>query len=169
MSILPRFSHTSGAELEAHHVPQHIITFVEQKLERHYTTNAAQDQNGLRFPSAGDIHPDAAVDPSVPLPRPRKQRHLVLRLRLLRHPSPHKGRATPKPKPPARCKASMKANESIETPTPAHILLLPSHIFEHMWMRKVVGRGLMTMLPTYCSLHSSFSCYCSIVLISNRL
>jgi hypothetical protein len=30
MSILPRFSHTSGAELEAHHVPQHVITFVEQ-------------------------------------------------------------------------------------------------------------------------------------------
>ena len=30
MGILPRFSHTSGAELEAHHVPQHVIAFVEQ-------------------------------------------------------------------------------------------------------------------------------------------
>jgi hypothetical protein len=46
MSILPRFSHTSGAELEAHHVPQHVITFVEQNRE--HLQRAAQDQNGFR-------------------------------------------------------------------------------------------------------------------------
>ena len=46
MSILPRFSHTSGAELWAHHVPQHIITFVEQNRE--HLQRAAQDQNGFR-------------------------------------------------------------------------------------------------------------------------
>ena len=68
MSILPQFSHTSGAELEAHHVPQHIITFVEQNRE--HLQRAAQDQNGLRFPSAGDIHPDATVDPRCLYPDP---------------------------------------------------------------------------------------------------
>jgi hypothetical protein len=46
MSILPRFSHTSGAELEAHHVPQHVTTFVEQNRE--HLQRAAQDQNGFR-------------------------------------------------------------------------------------------------------------------------
>jgi hypothetical protein len=46
MGILPRFSHTSGAELEAHHVPQHVITFVEQNRE--HLQRAAQDQNGFR-------------------------------------------------------------------------------------------------------------------------
>ena len=46
MSILPRFSHTSGAELEAHRVPQHVITFVEQNRE--HLQRAAQDQNGFR-------------------------------------------------------------------------------------------------------------------------
>ena len=46
MSILPRFSHTSCAELEAHHVPQHVITFVEQNRE--HLQRAAQDQNGFR-------------------------------------------------------------------------------------------------------------------------
>jgi hypothetical protein len=46
MSILPRFSHTSGAELEAHHLPQHVITFVEQNREN--LQRAAQDQNGFR-------------------------------------------------------------------------------------------------------------------------
>ena len=45
MSILQRFSHTSGAELEAHHVPQHVITFVEQNRE--HLQQAAQDQNGF--------------------------------------------------------------------------------------------------------------------------
>ena len=30
MCILSRFSHTSGAELEAHHVPPHVIAFLEQ-------------------------------------------------------------------------------------------------------------------------------------------
>jgi hypothetical protein len=30
MCIIPRFSHTSGAELEAHHVPPHVIAFLEQ-------------------------------------------------------------------------------------------------------------------------------------------
>jgi hypothetical protein len=46
MSILPRFSHTSGADLEAHRVPSHIITFVEQ--HRDHLQRAAQDQNGFR-------------------------------------------------------------------------------------------------------------------------
>ena len=46
MSILPRFSHTSGAELEAHHVPQHVISFVEQNRE--HLQRAAQDQSGFR-------------------------------------------------------------------------------------------------------------------------
>jgi hypothetical protein len=46
MSILPRFSHTSGADLEAHRVPQHIIAFVEQNREN--LQRAAQDQSGFR-------------------------------------------------------------------------------------------------------------------------
>ena len=46
MSILPRFSNASGAELEAHHVPQHVITFVEQNREN--LQRAAQDQAGFR-------------------------------------------------------------------------------------------------------------------------
>lgn len=46
MSILPRFSHTSGADLEARHVPQNVITFVEQNRE--HLQRAAQDQNGFR-------------------------------------------------------------------------------------------------------------------------
>ena len=47
MSILPRFSHTSGADLEAHRVPQHVIAFVEQNRE--HLQRAAQDQNGFRI------------------------------------------------------------------------------------------------------------------------
>ena len=46
MSILPRFSHTSGADLEAHRVPPHIVAFVEQ--HRDQLQRAAQDQNGFR-------------------------------------------------------------------------------------------------------------------------
>ena len=46
MGILPRFSHTSGADLEAHHVPPHVIEFVEQ--HRDHLQRAAQDQNGFR-------------------------------------------------------------------------------------------------------------------------
>ena len=46
MSILPRFSHTSGADLEAHRVPQHVIAFVEQNREQ--LQRAAQDQSGFR-------------------------------------------------------------------------------------------------------------------------
>jgi len=46
MSILPRFSHTSGADLEAHRVPQHVIGFVEQNREQ--LQRAAQDQSGFR-------------------------------------------------------------------------------------------------------------------------
>ena len=45
MSILPWFSHTSGAELEVYHVPQYVITFVEQNRE--HLQRAAQDQNGF--------------------------------------------------------------------------------------------------------------------------
>jgi hypothetical protein len=46
MTILPRFSHTCGAELEVHHVPQRVIAFVEQNRE--HLQRAAQDQNGFR-------------------------------------------------------------------------------------------------------------------------
>ncbi|KAH9029867.1 hypothetical protein EDB85DRAFT_1813918, partial [Lactarius pseudohatsudake] len=46
MSILPRFSHTSGAELLGHRVPPHIVAFVEQ--HRDNLQRAAQDQNGFR-------------------------------------------------------------------------------------------------------------------------
>ncbi|KAI9512951.1 hypothetical protein F5148DRAFT_560177 [Russula earlei] len=46
MSILPRFSHTSGADLEAHRVPQNVIAFVEQNRE--HLQRAAQDQKGFR-------------------------------------------------------------------------------------------------------------------------
>ena len=45
-SILPRFSHTSGADLEAHLVPQHVIAFIEQNREQ--LQRAAQDQSGFR-------------------------------------------------------------------------------------------------------------------------
>ena len=43
--ILLRFSHTSGVDLEAHHVPPYVITFVEQNRE--HLQRAAQE-NGLR-------------------------------------------------------------------------------------------------------------------------
>ena len=46
MSILPRFSHTSGANLEAHRVPQHVIAFVERNREN--LQRAAQYQSGFR-------------------------------------------------------------------------------------------------------------------------
>ena len=46
MGILPRFSHTSAPDLEAHHVPPHVIEFVEQ--HRDHLQRAAQDQNGFR-------------------------------------------------------------------------------------------------------------------------
>ena len=46
MSILPLFSHTSGADLEAHQVPQHVIAFVEQNRDN--LQRAARDQNGFR-------------------------------------------------------------------------------------------------------------------------
>ena len=46
MDILPRFSHTSDADLEAHRVLQHVIAFVEQKKER--LQRAAQDQSRFR-------------------------------------------------------------------------------------------------------------------------
>jgi hypothetical protein len=46
MSILPRFSHTSVPDLEAHRVPQHVVAFVEQNRE--HLQRAAQDQNGFR-------------------------------------------------------------------------------------------------------------------------
>ncbi|KAF8274792.1 hypothetical protein EI94DRAFT_1561254, partial [Lactarius quietus] len=47
MGILPRFSHTSGADLEAHRVPPHIVAFVEQ--HRDHLRRAAQDQNNYGF------------------------------------------------------------------------------------------------------------------------
>jgi len=46
MSILPWFLHTSGADLEVHHVPQHVVGFVEQNREQFQC--AAQDQSGFR-------------------------------------------------------------------------------------------------------------------------
>ena len=61
MSILPRFAHTSGAELEAHRVPQHVIAFVEQ--HRDHLQRTAQDQNGFR----------AGLTSKVPQPDNRAQ------------------------------------------------------------------------------------------------
>jgi len=46
MSILPQFLHMSGAELEAHRVPQHVVGFVEQNREQFQ--RAVQDQSGFR-------------------------------------------------------------------------------------------------------------------------
>ncbi|KAN0138915.1 hypothetical protein V8E53_003303 [Lactarius tabidus] len=46
ISILPRFSHMSGTELEAHRVPSHIVAFVEQ--HRDQLQRAAEDLNGFR-------------------------------------------------------------------------------------------------------------------------
>ena len=54
MDILPRFSHTSGADLEAHHVPQHVITIVERNRE--HLQRAAQDQNWFRAGLASPNH-----------------------------------------------------------------------------------------------------------------
>jgi hypothetical protein len=55
ISLLPRFSHISGADLEAHYVPQHVITFVEQNRES--LQRAARDQvAGLS--STADAQPD---------------------------------------------------------------------------------------------------------------
>ena len=58
MSILPRFSHTSGADLEAHRVPPHIVAFVEQRRDQ--LQRAAQDQNGFRtgLTSTKNLPPD---------------------------------------------------------------------------------------------------------------
>ena len=46
MSILPRFAHTSGAELKSHRVPQHVIACVEQ--HRYHLQRTVQDQNEFR-------------------------------------------------------------------------------------------------------------------------
>jgi hypothetical protein len=46
MSILARFSPTSDADLEAHHVPQHMIAFVDQNGE--HLQRAAQELYGFR-------------------------------------------------------------------------------------------------------------------------
>jgi hypothetical protein len=46
ISVLPRFAHTSGTELEAHSVPLHVIALVEQHRDHLQLTD--QDQNGFR-------------------------------------------------------------------------------------------------------------------------
>ena len=46
MSMLPWFSQTSGADLEAHRVPPHIVAFVEQRRDQ--LQRAAHDQSGFR-------------------------------------------------------------------------------------------------------------------------
>ena len=58
LTILPRFSQTSGADLEAHRVPPHIIAFVEQ--HRDQLQRAAQDQSGFRtgLTSTRNLPPD---------------------------------------------------------------------------------------------------------------
>ena len=48
MSILSRFSHTCGADLEVHRVPLHIVAFVVVEQRRDQLQRAAQDQNGFR-------------------------------------------------------------------------------------------------------------------------
>jgi len=50
MSILPRFSHTSGADLEAHRVPQNVIAFIEQN--RQQLQRAEQHQTRFRAGNA---------------------------------------------------------------------------------------------------------------------
>jgi hypothetical protein len=62
VSILPRFSHTSGADLEAHRVPSNIVAFVEQ--HRDQLQRAAQDQNGLR---TGLTSKDLPLDNRAPI------------------------------------------------------------------------------------------------------
>ena len=60
MSILPRFSHTSGADLEAHRVPQHVIAFVEQnrkQLQRAAQDPAQQSAQIAQPPSQPPIQP----------------------------------------------------------------------------------------------------------------
>jgi hypothetical protein len=55
MFLLPRFSHASGADLEAHHVPQHVISFVEQNREQLQHAAHWQSQSaGLTFPPTMD-------------------------------------------------------------------------------------------------------------------
>ncbi|KAI0261553.1 hypothetical protein BC834DRAFT_940755 [Gloeopeniophorella convolvens] len=57
MGLLPRFSHTSGADLEAHHIPHNVIQYLEQ--HRDNLQRAAQDQNGFRFAiSKNQVQPD---------------------------------------------------------------------------------------------------------------
>jgi len=46
MNILPRFSYTPVADLEAHHVPLHVISFVQQNRE--HLLRVGQDQHGFR-------------------------------------------------------------------------------------------------------------------------
>ncbi len=57
MSILPRFSRASIAELEAHHVPQNVITFVEQNRE--HLQRAVQTINASSMESMGVQIPDS--------------------------------------------------------------------------------------------------------------
>ncbi|KAH9057865.1 hypothetical protein EDB87DRAFT_1628606 [Lactarius vividus] len=89
MSILPRFSHTSGPELEAHRVPPHIVAFVEQQREN--LQRAAQDQNGFRagLTSTKNLPPDnrTQINPASafqgmarPPPQPIPNHHTQLQM-----------------------------------------------------------------------------------------
>ncbi|KAH8981615.1 hypothetical protein EDB86DRAFT_2975264 [Lactarius hatsudake] len=66
MSILPRFSHTSGAELEGRRVPPHVVAFVEQ--HRDNLQRAAQDQNGFGLINPASAFHGMARPPPQPIP-----------------------------------------------------------------------------------------------------
>ena len=67
MIIIPRFSHTSGAELEAHHVPPNVIAFVEQNREQ--LQRGWQDQNLIRAVNGRTLWSSQAPPPQPPQPQ----------------------------------------------------------------------------------------------------
>ncbi|KAI9434181.1 hypothetical protein H4582DRAFT_2075482 [Lactarius indigo] len=122
MIILPRFSHTSAADLEAHRVPPHIVAFVDG--HRDNLQRAAQDQNkflasftstkNLPLDNRAQINPAPAFQGMVsPPPQPIPSHHS--QLQMLRQ-TPAQAQANPRA--PVRRKVSTKAN-SIEATSPA--------------------------------------------------
>ena len=107
MSILPRFSHTSGADLEAHHVPPNIIAFVEQNRE--HLQRAAQDQNGFRagLTSTKNAPPDNRAQVNhgsalLPMARPPQFMPGQQQMQPLQRQGPVQGPGKPNPLQPAQ-------------------------------------------------------------------
>ncbi|KAI9454566.1 hypothetical protein BJY52DRAFT_1188853 [Lactarius psammicola] len=69
INILPLFSHTCRAELEAHRVPSPIVAFVEQ--HRANLQRAAQDQNELLRGVTSTKNPPLTHPPQQPSVQPR--------------------------------------------------------------------------------------------------